>query len=370
MPMPMPAMRPGLGGSLWDYARSGFDKARRIYGSTPPSQENQPMDLLDRGPALDLAAEQDTLGRNAIDRGDRPSLEQLDNPRVAPPRAFTRARPGSRDVPDDYDIISNPLPPLKNDQPFQELRQATGSLAPMMNRYGLSGYGNVEEGTGERGPSNIFPGAGARAGTKVTMYGDPVDAEVRRLQQVRQRAIDSRAANDMYMRSQLGPETRAFREGPAAAAAALESGSRAFNNANPIPDEPAMDSNVERAAVLRDFFARADSARAARHADAVGGAETTMDPTVTRGRATLRDEALADAQAKQEAGIAEELAGNTNYVPDQPVVDRYLGGESQAGAAPRTVTLSEIERTARRLRIPVDQMIESLQREGVTIRGR
>jgi hypothetical protein len=315
-------------------------------------------DLIDRGQDRDAMLLQD-------DQELRLRPEQYETLRRSP---FSEPTPPRSSQP--------PMPPSRREFPFEVLRKSTGNLAPMLNRYGLADYGNVEEGTGPRGPSSVFPGAGARAGTKVTMYGDPIDAEVSRMKQLRQQAVDSRALNQRYLESHLGPETAAFKADPYRSMLALESGQRSYERANPLPPQPGMLSNVEAGAVLRDFMSGDARAREAARAQAISGAETFMDPTVTAGRGLARREAELDAQQKGYWDVAGRLAASQNFFPTPEQTEPYFpSGGGQAGppgadAGAKTLSLDDLRIIAQMQGLTLDQAVAVAQRRGWTIGGR
>ena len=183
-------------------------------------------------------------------------------------------------------------------------RAAGGNLGPMLDRYGLSGYG-------EAGDYRQVPGATTRFGTtqagrrptSVTMYGDPGEAEGAYQRQQRDEAVragnlEGRLAGLRTSRDSL------WREDPQRAAQASYYAGMGARGQSPAVPQPTVRTAGENSAALSDFFRRAGAEAIAKRMGGIADAETYMDPTVRAARHMQQDEGQIAANQRVRESMA------------------------------------------------------------------
>jgi hypothetical protein len=240
------------------------------------------------------------------------------------------------------------------------LREAQGNLAPMLNRYGLGGSGNIDRSGGR---------------TSVTIHGDPVQAEATRVRSLRDQARRAGDLNRMMAqsRAQLIAGGNDYpRMNPADAARFERESVLSADAASPdMPDASGLPTGVDELAAIRALLTRGRTANVLGRETAVSNARSFMDPTVTQARGIARGEA-AETQERDILGrIKAQLAGN----PDaafMPELRRLLGidtGEPETGAGSMDVmTQQELLEFAREQGMQPEEALSYVQQHGITVR--
>lgn len=270
---------------------------------------------------------------------------------------------GRMQLPDsdgDYEVQGEGMPlDREEDMALSGLREASGNLAPMLNRYGLGGSGNIDRSGGK---------------TRVSIHGDPVQAEASRVRALRD---DARRAGDLnrmlaQSRAQMIAGGNDYpRMDPNDAARFERDSVLAADAASPEGPEPTtLPRGVDELAALRGILDRARVGRQVTRENTVDAARTVMDPTVTAGRETLRREGDVTAERDILGRIRTALAGNSEAA-FMPELQRLLGltpagGDTGAGATD-TMTQDELLQFARESGMQPEDALQYVMRHGITV---
>ena len=234
------------------------------------------------------------------------------------------------------------------------LRKASGNLAPMLERYALGGYGNVDRNDAGRV-------------TRATIHGDPIQGEATRMRALRD---DARRAGDLNRmlassRAQMIADSR--RMDPLDAARYEREAVNAADAASPdIPNAP-LPTTVEEYSALRQMLDRARTE-----------ATAFMDPTVSRARGMRRAEAAEDTERDIRGRVRTALANNPELGYMLPELRQFLGlgagdggdeyGDTGEGADTDIMTVDELRDFAADAGLSPEDALEYVRQQGITVR--